>query len=348
MKKFFQLYKKISALLTNGITISLCCFIFENLRDFLKQYNLPDWFAWIIPSIIAFAVFVFVLSIYTVCIVYRDRAQFLPPLDAFSDAILRLAKQLNKEGRDKPLVDLRNRTSHTLHIFGCHIIREELGKLALQSAAVIGDNETKVEVLCDDLGWCLFMQGKKEQAIFNIKQAINFADKILDYTNIDFVRVNLFKAKALRHLATIYSTSNSDNIKESDILLDNACSIVMKLDEKDIRVATDMAQILFCKAQNVALRYSVSEKGFIRKTDKEALNAIYEAIDFLTKAEKRFSDIGDIDRRVKALSLHVRLLESINDENQYLEVIALKERAIAMSQWLNTNNIIKVSHLKGV
>jgi tetratricopeptide (TPR) repeat protein len=349
VKNFFKLYKNVFALCINGITIGLCCFIFDNLRAFLthSEYNLPVWLIWGIPSITAFSVFVLVFSIYTVYIVYKNRTQFLSPLDSFSDAILRLAKQFNKEGRDKPLVDLRNNTSHTLHIFGYHKIREELGKLALQSAAVVKDNETKVEVLCDDLGWCLFMQGENEHAILNIEQAIEVADTIIrDCTNIDFVRVNLFKAKALRHLATISSISN--DIKKSDNLLDEAYNIISKLDKKDIRVATDVAQISFCKAQNVAIRYNISETGSIRKTDKEALNAIHEATCFLTEAEKKFSDVGDIDRKVKSLVLHARLLESINDESRYLEIAALKNRAIASSQWLNTNNIIKVSNLKGV
>jgi tetratricopeptide (TPR) repeat protein len=349
VKKFIKLYKNVFALSINGITIGLCCFIFENLRAFLShnEYNLPVWFIWIIPSIIAFSIFILVFSIYTVYIAHKNMTQFLSPLDSFSDAILRLAKQFNKESRDKPLVDLRNMVSHTLHIFGYHKIREELGRLALQAAAVIGDNETKIEILCDDLGWCLFMQGENEHAILNIEQAIEVAEKILrDGTNIDFVRVNLFKAKALRHLATISSISN--DIGKSDSLLDDAYNIILKLDQKDIRVATDVAQIFFCKAQNVALRYSISETGSIRKTDKEALNAIHEATHFLTEAEKIFSDVGDIDRRVKTLVLHTRLLESINDENRYLEVLALKDRAIAMSQWLNSSNIIKVANLKGV
>ena len=350
MAGFFQFYKRVSSLVTSGVTFAVCYGIFVNLRDFLKhdEFNLPHWLIWTIPCVVALAVFVLVFSIYTVYVVHSERSIFSRPVDAFSNATLRLAKQFLKEGRDKPLVDLRNRTSHALHVLGCHKIREELGKLALQSAALIGDVETKVEILCDDLGWCLFMQENKEQAIASIKQSINAADKILhDNTCVDHVRVNLFKAKALRHLATISLTSSSNGTDEADKLLQNAYDIIMRLDQGDIRVATDAAQVLFCKAQNVALRYHVSESGFIRSADTEALEAINKAIGFLTEAESKFSDIGDIDRRVKSLALHARLLESIHETNRHIEVVALKDRAIAMSQWLNTDNIIKVSNLKG-
>lgn len=321
-----------------GVTLAVGFFAFQLMQAWgngvIEQHQLESTSAlrWLLPSIVSPTVMALLGSVFFIWNETRIPKQGLSPSEGLAFAILEYGRQLHAEGRDRALVNLRNSLSITLHILGFHEVRTRLGVIALQSATVVSDDATKAEILVDDLGWAHHLLGNDSVAIKNIGRGVETAAKAKLEDSIETKRLTLCEAKGLRHLAIITAPSDfegaGDRLEEALELLDSL------EDQSHPEVRRDIAQIHHARALVIALVLNIHKSGKIRPGDKEGFEMVDGALENVRQASRIFKDIGDLDRYVKALFLEVRLLEAKREDTEAQEVAALRDRTLAVSEWV--------------
>ncbi len=295
---------------------------------------------WVLPTSLSVTSMVILGSAFLVMNI-RSRQEQLPPPEALASAILGYGLQLHSEGRDYALISLRNRFSITLHILGFHDTRAKLGEVALRSAAVVADNATKAEVLVDDLGWANYLLGHEAVAAKNIERGVTIAAESQPIDAVDRVRLALCKAKGLRHLAIITCVGD---LQKANAKLDEAMQTLQSQSEESSRdVKRDIAQIHHARALIAAMSLNIHKSGSVRAADAEGTALIDAGLKEVRGASSLFEEIGDLERYVKSLFLEVRLLEAKGADIEAREVVALRDRTLASSEWLRPEGIRTVT-----
>lgn len=312
-----------------GFILAVAFFIFQVSQSWVDIGISTPILRWLLPSVLSITMVS--LSVFLLFILkLKKREKSISPANSLALAIIEYGFQLHTNGRDKALVNLRNKFSITLHILGFHKIRIQLGEIAIQSATIVRDNAAKAEILIDDLGWANYLLDNNDIARKNIERGIEIANISKSLKQENHIRLSLCEAKGLRHLAII-----TDNTKDAHIKLNKALSILNSLEDQSlIEVKRDIAQINHARALITAMSLNIHKSGTLRKGDIEGIKLINEALKQVRLSSSIFKDIGDLDRYVKALSLEVRLLESMGAETEAMEVTALCNRTIASSEWI--------------
>lgn len=313
-----------------GITLSLAA-----IDQLLVRFNLD------LPKILSadlghFLLFSIILTLITeLCLTYgrREIIEELVPSADFSHSVLMFASYLKSVQKNKSVVQLRNKLTHLFHLLGLHAAREELGKIAIGSAAIIDDKLSKGEILIDDLGWAVHLQGRTHEATENINKAINLLTGIEGKEEGSLVRCNLAIAKAYRHLAFLSPNIEMQikNLEQCDRILSELSGNKSLMKSFGERILCDQAQVYhakgFLRAKNIGLHVS----GTVPHKNVDVELQAKEALAETEIAIKLFEKVGDLEREAKALVLLERLLSSLHEDIEALEAKARREKIIASS-----------------
>lgn len=254
-----------------------------------------------------------------------------PPAEqVLANAILLWADDLYSQNRYRSLLDLRNNVSMTLHILGFHDARWRLGQMAFQAATLLEDDLAKSHVLIDDLGWAAFLLDKEADALQSIRRGIDVARAARLRAPSRPTSLTLLEAKGLRHLALIGCRTDA---RDAERHLNEALSLLSALDQSDLEVRRDIAQIWHAEALAVATRHGVQRGGLVGAGHRSANDDVRQAIAKLRTAADEFRSIDDQVRYTKALFLLVRLLEAVDATQEAREGRILLDRALASSAW---------------
>lgn len=112
-----------------------------------------------------------------------------------------------------------------LYISACYETRIEIGQIVENAAKKLGDENLRVNVLLDDVGWTKFLCGK-EGALSDINNALEIAKKTENYKAI---------SKAFRHLFAIELSEEKNLEKAEEYLVQayDACGKLSDGREKD-------------------------------------------------------------------------------------------------------------------
>jgi hypothetical protein len=315
-----------------GVVLAVGFFAFQTMQSWVDAGISKSHVRWILPLSSGLLVAIIFASVFLIRNMRNHKVQ-TSPVESLALSILGYGRQLHMEGRDQALVNLRNHFSLTLHILGFHQIRTQLGELALQSAAIIRDTETKCEILVDDLGWANHLLGHTDTAIKNIERGIQVARDTKSNKAINLVRLSLCEAKGLRHLAV--AMYNKVSLQEANARLDEALQVLHSLPEQSmLEVKRDIGQIHHARALIIAMICNIHKLGTIRDGDVEGIKHIDTALTHLRQSVTIFREIGDLERYTKALFLEVRLLEAKKADTEAREVRALRDRTLAVSEWM--------------
>lgn len=260
-------------------------------------------------------------------------ANITEPRNDFGKAVLMYIRYLKSINKHSSVVDLRNKLTHLFHLLGLNTSREEMGKIALESAVVIKDYISKAEILIDDIGWAIHLQGRTTEARNNLYKAIELLEHISIFSDDDKIRINLAHAKAYRHLAFLVSE------KEKQIIFLNKCIELINLLKNDPillskyqkSILCDEAQIFHARAFLIARNIGIHIEGYIQLNEKEDELLTREALSEVKKAITIFFEIGDMEREAKALVLQERLHSALREEIEAIETRARREMVITNS-----------------
>jgi len=293
---------------------------------------------WVIPILIFPTLFIFIFSIRVFHMIHKNLASTesfsenkeTEPLAEDTELCVEIAENtdpcakkfalafvdfieiLRKRGtNNKQIIALRNNLSRTLYVLECYKEMVRLGASTLDAASVIGDNETKIEVLIDELGWCNFLLSNNEEAVRHVDGAFDAYNSLKEGGRELSLRIKLAYLKGLRHLAIINA---KNNYSQSEIYLNEVLESLKTLEEKESQqVQVDIAQVYHAKAQIIAINLNI-DKDENTANGEAGKDEVYKAIDFVKKAYDIFKRIDDTDRSLKSILLHYRLLESIGDK----------------------------------
>src|SRR5579859_7490131 len=269
-----------------GVVLAVGFFVFQIMQSWVDAGMSRSHERWILPLSSGLLAAVIFASVFLIINMRNHKVQ-TSPVESLALSILEYGRQLHMEGRDQALVNLRNHFSLTLHILGFHYIRTQLGELALQSAAIIRDTETKCEILVDDLGWTNHLLGHTDTAIKNIERGIQVARDTKLSKSINAVRLSLCEAKGLRHLAV--AMYNKASIQEANSRLDEALQVLLSLPKQSmLEVKRDIGQIHHARALIVAMVCNIHKSGTVRDGDVEGLKDINTALTHLRQAATIF------------------------------------------------------------
>lgn len=335
MFALIKTYKR--SIIVIGISnFSVCAIVFQILQSWCDTGIETSLLRWIFPFLTAILSFGFILSVYSIFLLNKKCYVENSTPEMLAHYILKYAEQLKAENRDFALVDFRNKLTYILHILGSHEIRVKLGEMALGSATIIHDQESKIEILIDDLGWCNYLLNNRETSINYIKKGINLANQYLKNTPTN-LRVSLAKAKGLRHLAILEAQGDFQYSQQN---LEEALKILEELDGDLHQVKTDIAQIYHAKASIILISLGIDNSNIkIRHEDTAGREKVQKAIEDIEYASSQFEQIGEIDRYVKSLFLHYSLLDSIDDKEGCTEIAVIRDRALLSSQWVTNKGI---------
>ena len=335
-----NLWKRLRTLAwTSGqiaVMLSLAFFVFEITQSWVDAGISTPLLRWVLPIGLSFSL-IATLGSFFIIVNVRHTKDIVPPEEALASAIIDYARQLNLEGRDQTLVNLRNFFTATLHILGFHEIRTQLGELTLRSATIVRDNATRAEVLIDDLGWAHYLLGRELIARKNIERGVKVASTSKQSEVENLVRLSLCEAKGLRHLAIIIH--NTDET-EANLKLEQALGILTSLENRSLpEVRRDIAQIHHGKALMIAASLGIHKAGRIRQGDVAGIQQVDQALAEVRTSAEIFRQVADLDRYAKALFLEVRLLEARGADTEASEVSALRDRILAASSWIRPEGI---------
>lgn len=257
----------------------------------------------------------------------------ISPSHDFTKAVLMYIGYLKSTGRNASVVDLRNKITHLFHLLGLHKSREKLGEIAFGSSVAINDIYSKAEILIDDLGWCLHLQGRSQEAITNIKKAISILKNSSFDTDATLVHSSLISAKAFRHLAmlSMNEKTQAKYLKESFLLIFQLKKQKQIMKSFEVKIVCDEAQVYHAKAFLTARNLGLHNEGQIQFSDKNNETKIRNALSETKKAVALFVKIVDLERESKALFLLERLHDSLNEKIEALEVKAHRETVLSRS-----------------
>lgn len=269
----------------------------------------------------------------------REINQQGSPQEQLPVAIVKYARLLADESKDSALISLRNSFSPTLHLLGLHKYRYQLGALAINSANILRDNVTKVEILVDDLGWARYLQSEfREEGLKSIARGVEEA-KTID-ANLEgeaLERCRLAHAKGLRHLAVAAASSE---FTKALGLLEEAEKVLSGLEGfYHHTIVRDKAQLAHAKALIIAKYLRIEVEGYIRSGDAEGLSLCNDAIRSNGEALDKFEKLREIDRYVKSCYLQARLLHATFRTEEGDEMQALASRALSKSEWIGENSV---------
>lgn len=256
----------------------------------------------------------------------------------FGYSIYNWVHELHTQNRHKGVVDLRNKLSHTLHVLGLHNIRQMVGSLALESASILNDRQSLIEIYIDDLGWAVHMTGNDNLAKINIQHGISTSRKYRN-TFSDLGMCILWEAKGLRHLAFLEAANNGEYEKyldEAEKTLDE------HPDQKSNFLIRDRMQLLHTKAEILCLEYGILKKGTLGKKDKIGITKMQKALSGVEQVAETFKTLGDLERYAKAQTLQVRMLSAIRRDNEAAEIKARLNLLIASSELLSYDRIAPI------
>jgi len=328
-----------------GITLALA-----TLDQLLTRFSID------LPSILSadlghFLLFCIILTLITEWWLLHDRqdASKEPvPSNDFARSVLMYANYLKSVQKNKSVVQLRNKLTHLFHLLGLHASREELGKIAIGSAAIINDNLSKGEILIDDLGWAIHLQGRTHDATVNISKAIGLLSDTEGKEEENVVRRNLALAKAYRHLA--FLSSNTENQKENlahcDNIISELSNNITLMKGFGQSIICDQAQVHhargFLEAKNINLHLS----GTVPLKDTNIRELATQALNETNYAISLFEQVGDLEREAKALMLLERLLSALHEDIEALEAKARWEKIMASSGFDGSISTIALAQAK--
>lgn len=325
-----------------GLTIGVVFFVFQVIQSWVDVGIDKSALRWIFPLALSLNIFGFT-GLYLLILNLSNRKQQIniSPAEKLANAVLEYGKQLNIDGRDRVLVNLRNSLSETLHILGFHDIRTQLGEIAICSATILNDEVAKAEILIDDLGWANYLLNNREISIQNIERGMSIANKSKAQNSLNYARLSLCEAKGLRHLAII---TNDVDFKVAREILNKAFIILKSLPDQTLyEVKRDIAQIYHAEALVIAMSLGIHKAGCLRKGDVEGFARTDEALSYLREASSIFKEISDLSRYVKALFLEVRLLEAKGATTEAMEISALRDRTLAASEWVRPEGLNRLT-----
>lgn len=325
-----------------GSILPLGYFVFQISQSWIDLGTNPSVLRWLVPICLTLSVMIVFIAI-VILINSRRSAptRKKTPAESLAKSILAYGNQLQEEGRDIALINLRNKFTSTLHLLGFYEDRTQLGKLALRSAAVIRDTLTKAKIMIDDLGWTNFLLGNKKIAIDNIQRGIQIAKSAKQKEPDKSTELSLYEAKGLRHLSII---EHENNIEKAQEILAQAMEILESLKQPSHpQVIHDTAQIQYAKGLITTMSLGLHKAGQLRRGDREGKDLLSTALMQVRQSVALFRTIGDIDRHGKALSLEVRILEAMGASVEAIEVAALKDRVLAASEWIRADGSTKLT-----
>ncbi|AUG55900.1 hypothetical protein [Thalassospira marina] len=255
------------------------------------------------------------------------------PNKDFGASVLMYARYLAATRRHQMVVELRNKLTHLFHLLGLNGEREKLGQLAEKSSAVLKDNASRAEVLIDDLGWAIHLQGRTDEAEENIKAALVMLESEAP-TNLEG-KVRNFRArsKANRHLAFL-----AENLNLRSFYLDKCREAFEQVQTEksaielyNVGIRCDEAQLYHAQAYLSARDLGVQAEGELPDNDIAARKIADKALTIVNRAIEIFEDIGDLERQVKALVLVERLYRATGQRVKAVDAGALREEALAKS-----------------
>jgi len=228
------------------------------------------------------------------------RADFAASLVAYASSL-----SSSSPPRDQALLELRRWCSRLLHLNGSHKERAQIGRLALGAAAALHDKFTEASILIDDLGWGLYVQGRASEGNEGVSEGIAVIENMPEAERNRPEVIDLL-IKARRHLLTIQFTN--------DRAIDVALQGVRALSDEAAALpqpaqALHIAQLGHTEAALIHqyLDTMLGPQGQVDPTGR--LHDLYQrAIDCSRSAESCFAELGDIERQLKALKMHVELL----------------------------------------
>jgi hypothetical protein len=230
------------------------------------------------------------------------------PRSDFADSLVIYASTLanSTPPRDQALLELRRWSSRLLHLNGSHRQRTEIGHLALGAAASLNDRFAEASILIDDLGWSVYSQGLTLEAEASVAEGISILDSLPESEH-EKPEVKELHIKGRRHLTTLHFVTSRD-IQE---VQDSVASLLPTAEElPEPASSLNVAQLNHTEAALIHsyLDGEVGPHGRVDPTGQ--LQTLYSrALDLSAEAERRFGEIGDVERQVKALKLHVELLK---------------------------------------
>jgi hypothetical protein len=256
--------------------------------------------------------------------------------EVMTRSMLAYARELHDAGRDSALISFRSNVSLTLHILGQHDARVELGHLSLDAATVLGNDLARAEILIDDLGWGNYMTGHPADALLHIDQGESIARAALDSGSPRANELTMAVAKAFRHRALI-NADDSRAIEQDGLGI--ALEMLGQIVTDDEVVAREIGQVYHARALVVAIQHRCDEQGSLDQDDRRAREDISGALGDARRASTIFRELGDQARYTKALFLEVRLLEALGLDLEARQVRAVRDRALAASDWSRPDRV---------
>jgi hypothetical protein len=318
-----------SAGIIAGVVVTVALFAFQTAQVWSDDQHNMRAVRWVLPSTVGIAVICLLAMLYLIYWLLRSPVQTGDPYRMFAAGILAYGRVLHDQRRDTALLRLRHDVGLTLHVLGFHSERAVLGEWALESAQFTDDKLEIVSILIDELGWNNYLLGKAEAAL-NIEKAIRLADRLP--AGVGEPRRSLLVAKAYRHLGVIttqrWGSFQSDKFETSEKILLNVQH------QAPHEVSVELAHLSHAEAIAIATMLEVNVVGKIRKSDAVANDLLRKALRLTRDGRRGFQDAGDQGRFAKSLVLEVRILEAIHEEREAAQLIPLRDRAIAASEWV--------------
>lgn len=294
---------------TRFVSTALVVFSFVRLIEYFFPHFLPTG----VHGIVTFALVVVCLMLSQELVVTHKRIHCSTTIatgdirNDFANSLIAYATSLSTSTppRDQALLELRRWSSRLLHLNGSHKARVEIGRLALGAAAAISDRYSEASILIDDMGWGLHALGDSDSARDCLNEGIALIEAMPEEerSRSDVLEM-LIKAK--RHLVSIQFAVTGD--------IHRALSATEEIRTLVVTLPEPMKTLHFAQLDHTAAalthRYldrSLGRNGQVDPTG--ALNRVHaEAIARSASAESSFSNLGDIERQLKALRIYVELL----------------------------------------
>lgn len=306
--------------------------IFQVLQSWVAAVTAPpkEVLIWAIPTIGAFGYLIFVLllaAIVKLVTLAGGRGSA-----AFQASAIKYARQLDREGADRALLELRRGVSMLLHTQNANDTRVELGELALDAAVRLGDRGEQLRILIDDLGWASHMAGHSQVAL----RHINLALSMLAVGEDSSLERSLLKIKALRHRGIIIS--HWDLVKGLAVL-DESAAEVDRLAPGRVKSVQE-AQIYHAKALAATEVLGLMDGAQIDYADDEAKLRAEEALVSVREAITRFGDAKSASRLAKARHLETQLLCALRRDTEVRMAKVLEQKSLDQSAWRDgTHNL---------
>jgi hypothetical protein len=273
------------------------------INDTFSQGLLRILTATLFGLTVALVIFVLLRHIFPAA-AQADKGNALAAHDALAASIVAYGVDLSDANKHAALIDLRNRASRMLHLFGARKARQELGTLALRSAAALKDRLSQASILVDDLGWSVFEDGRTDEAAEHIEEAIGLLDEQLGAGEGPHDQMRDLRAKANRHMATIEAERHHFDLATDRLAAARTDASRLPQPERDVNVA----QLDYTEAHLsvLQLEMNVGPAGYV-DSDPARYALLLRAGQLCDQAEDVFSRQSDLERLAKVAHLRCRI-----------------------------------------